>query len=231
MRHGLAVLIQQNLLYHFYEQDTKETLYEANQGAAYGLVRSGKFVEVAEAKFGTTGQDLVRNLLLLGQATVSDLIDFCQADKLQQAGENSGDYSMSGMNGHPQRDPYTEQLESVLSELREIGFVVAVTPRMFCSPTDTRNEIEKAILKEQYGGSTKGTKQKEELEHSVRDHLQALRSEEMQWKSKGKKRALNGDANGMNGNTKRRRTSLGEVKTNGSYNEGYGGFRLEVGFL
>jgi DNA-directed RNA polymerase III subunit RPC3 len=200
-------------------------LYEANQAAAYALVRSGKFVEIAEARYGIVGQSLVRKLLLLGQATVSDLIEACQSEKQQENGESNGADAENGTNGNSHHSFHVLQLEHTLSEICEGGFVEAVTSRMFRSPIDTRNEIEKTLLKGTYGGSTKGTKQKEELEVSVREKLQALRDEDMEWKSKGKKRAPNGDLNGTNSNAKRRRLS------NGNHNQGYEGLRLEVGFL
>lgn len=221
LRHGLAVLIQQNLIYHFYEHDTKETFYEANVTAAYSLARSGKFIEIAEARYGSVGQNIVRNLLLLGQATVSNLIEACQSEKQQENGVGPS----NGMNGNGHHNPFADQLEHTLSELYEVGFVEAVTSRMFRSPTDTRNEIEKTILKGSYGGSTKGTKQKEELEEIVREKLQALRDEDMEWKSKGKKRAHKGDLNGANGNSKRRRLS------NGDHAQVYEGIRLDRDLL
>ena len=225
LRHGLAVLIQQNLIYYLYEEDTKETLYEANQAAAYALIRCGKFIEIAEAKFGSAGQSLVRKLLLLGQATVSDLIDACQSGSQQEHGESDEINVANGTNGNSYHGHAAWELENTLFELCEAGFLEAINSRMFRSPTDTRNGIEKALLKETYGGSIKGTKQKGELEAAVREKLQDLRDEDMEWKSKGRKRAHTGDLGGINSNGKRQKLS------NGNHNQGYEGLRLEVGFL
>jgi DNA-directed RNA polymerase III subunit RPC3 len=233
LRHGLAVLIQQNLIYHFYESDSDETFYEANQGAAYGLIRSGKLMEIAEGKYGSVGLDVVRNLLLLGQSKVSDLIDVCaeaktQEAKLKENGKRNG--TMNGVNGGSHITKTNKKFESTLAHLVEDGLVEVVKKSMFCSPTDTHNEIEQRLLKENFGGSTKGTKQKEELKEGIRLQLQSLRTEAAGWPPKGKKRAF-GEANGINGSSKRRKTSQGTSAVNGDYDQGHDDIRLEVGFL
>jgi DNA-directed RNA polymerase III subunit RPC3 len=243
LRHGLALLIQQNLVYHFFDVDTEETMYEANQAAAYALIRSGKFMEVAEGKYGSTGLDAVHSLLLLGQAKVSDLVDTCverehkrkQKKHKHNGGANGGANDsgvVNGMNGDSENYGYTENLESTLFQLLQAGYVEPVTRRLFRSPTDTRNEIEKNILKEKYDGSTKGTKQKDELKHIVRNQMQALRAEDINLQPVGKKRLLNGHGNGSgkNGHSKRRKFSHDDHAINGNRGYEYTSVRLEVGF-
>jgi DNA-directed RNA polymerase III subunit RPC3 len=241
LRNGLVLLIQQNLVYHFYDDDTEETLYEANKAAAYGLIRSGKFMEVAEGKYGSIGLDAVRALLLLGQAKVSDLVGTCvegehkrKQKKHKHNGEINGFGVANGVNGGSDNYEYTENLESILFQLLQAGYVEPVTQRLFRSPTDTRNEIEKNILKEKYGGSTKGTKQKDELKHIIRNQMQALRAEDMDLQPVGRKRAWNGNGNGngngTNGHFKRRKVSHDVNAINGNRGYEYTGVRLEVGF-
>jgi DNA-directed RNA polymerase III subunit RPC3 len=233
LRHGLAVLIQQNLLYHFYEKESKETYYEANQDAAYWLLRSGKIMEIAEEKFGPVGLELVRDLHLLGQAKVSTLVNECEEEKSGANGKKNGTHAVNGLNGDSNGHSVSRVKQHTIARLVEAGMVQPVKKSMFRSPADTRNEIEKGLLKERYGGSTKGTKQKEELNVSIRAELEALRSDEMQWKPKGKKRAPLGEAGRINGSTKRRRLSHSEHAVNGNHHTKYedDSAVLDVGFI
>src|SRR6266566_8001965 len=73
IRNGLAVLIQYNLLYFYVDDFAGTTTYEANPHAAYGLLRSGKLLEMAESLFGPAVKDVLQNLLVLGQTRISDL--------------------------------------------------------------------------------------------------------------------------------------------------------------
>jgi DNA-directed RNA polymerase III subunit RPC3 len=102
---------------------------------------------------------------------------------------------------------------------------------MFQSPTDTYNKIEKEVLDKFFGGSTKGIKQKEELQNKIKERLQALRLER-EWKPKemkGKKRTPNGDlTSGLNGSNKRRRLADGAVNIDHFYEDE--STRLDVGF-
>jgi DNA-directed RNA polymerase III subunit RPC3 len=119
-------------------------------------------------------------------------------------------------------------MHGMLTELLESGLIHPLFGDMFLSPTDTYDKVAKETLKEEYGGNIKGTKQKEELKEKIRERLYALRSERA-WKSKGKKRALNGNhANGVNGASKRRRLSNGAV--NGDHYFEDDGTKLDVGF-
>jgi DNA-directed RNA polymerase III subunit RPC3 len=222
------VLIQQNLIY--YSEETPETIYyEANQGAAYGLVRSGKILDVVESRYGSLSRDVVQKLLLLGHAKVCDLAETYQLNK----------EPLTNGNGHGNGNAVVEaktrihslgQLDSILYNLLEAGLLEPVTELMFRSPDDIYNEVEKDILKNEFSGSTKGTKQKEMLKTQVRDKLGYLRRESQNWKGKGNKRKFDSvPLNGNNGTSKRRRLSNGSLAVNG-HAQGDEGLRLEVGF-
>jgi len=225
LEHGLAILVQQNLIYYQEHQDLKSfettTHYEANQDAAYDLVRFGKTMEIVESRYGIIARDMVESLLLLGHAKVSDLLDAWQ-ERSQVKGKTNGHRGLNGTNGtHGEACDPIREASSVLMKLLEAGLIQPIFPRMFNSPTDTQNRIEHAI-EQTFEGGPKGVKQKAELKNRIRDKLNCMRSEVEDWKPKGKKRLLNGEVNGTNGNGKRRRLSYSDDEVNS---------RLDVGFL
>ncbi len=238
MRHGLAVLVQENLVYHHFDEDTNTTHYEANPEAAYMLLRSGKIVEIARSRYGDLAAEVMGNLFLSGHSTVKELVSghittVAEAEAKRKREERLA----NGINGQnklhlpvqaaPHSNP-TGQMHGILTELLESGLIQPLFEEMFRSPTDTYSQVEKEILQKEYGGSTKGIKQKDELKEKVRQRLQDLRSER-EWKPNGKKRPLNGNhANGANGASKRRRLSNGAV--NGDHYFEDDGTRLDVGF-
>jgi DNA-directed RNA polymerase III subunit RPC3 len=232
------VLVQENLVYHHFDEDTNATHYEAHPEAAYMLVRSGKIVEIARSRYGDLAAEIVGNLFLSGHSTVKELVSWYQAKSAEvEAKRKREERLQNGHNGQgkasaPVQTPApafsTGQIHGMLTELLESGLIQPLSGDMFLSPTDTYDNIAKETLKEEYGGNIKGTKQKEELKEKIRERLYALRSER-EWKPKGKKRSLNGNhANGVNGASKRRRLSNGAV--NGDYYIEDDGTRLDVGF-
>jgi DNA-directed RNA polymerase III subunit RPC3 len=234
LRHGLVVLVQQGLVYHNTEADTGVTHYEANPDAAYGLVRSGKIMDVIESRYGVEARDVVQNLFLLGNSNVSDLTAAYESKrKTQSNGHTNGHTTKNGANGQSKpRIISTGKLHAILERLLETGYIEIVQEGMSLSPSDTYNKIEREILQTQFGGSTKGAKQKDELKAKVQHRLRELR-ESREWKAKGKKRPLNGGVNGINGANKRRRLSNGEQTVNGDFNfdeDEDDETRLDVGF-
>jgi DNA-directed RNA polymerase III subunit RPC3 len=232
------VLVQENLVYHNFEEDTNTTHYEANPEAAYMLVRSGKIVEIVEGRYGALGADVVGNLFLIGHGTVKELVSGyesrlaeAEAEAKKKLDKKGDGHLANGVNGQSKPHPNpVGQMHGMLTELLEAGFIQPLFENMFRSPTDTYNKIEKDVLRADYGGSTKGIKQKEELKVKIQTCLQALRSER-EWKPKGKKRTLNGNhANGVNGTNKRRRLSIGGGAANGDHYFEDDGKRLDVGF-
>ncbi|CZR53957.1 related to DNA-directed RNA polymerase III chain RPC82 [Phialocephala subalpina] len=230
LRHGLAVLIQQGLVYYNQDSETGTTFYEANSDAAYGLARAGKIIGMAETRFGPAARDVVQKLFLLGNTSVSDLEAAYESKHEQHVNGNAEGSSVipNGVNEH-KASPVssTGHLHSVLNRLLEVGFIEPVVHSMFLSPADTYNKVERGILQESFGGSTKGAKQKDDLKLRVKNQLQSIRSDR-EWKGKGIKRPLNGGhVNGVNGTNKRRRLSNGSSTVSSDHLYEDDGTRLE----
>ncbi|TQS36599.1 hypothetical protein Golomagni_02944 [Golovinomyces magnicellulatus] len=220
VRHGLVVLIQQNLVYHNSDEETGITHYEADTTTAYNLVRSGKILEAVESRYGAMARDVVQNLFLLGHTKISDLEEAYQSKQKQQIFKehlNSSTSENRDTNSHrsvmQEQMCTTGQLHSVLLRLLHSGIIEEVYEHMFRSPSDTYSRIEKETLQIYFGGSTKGVKQKEELKVKVRARLQALRSDTQKWRTRVKKGTHNVEfSNGFNQMNKRRK--LSDICTN-----------------
>lgn len=223
LRLGLVVLIQQNLVYYV-EEGSQATYYEANQGAAYGLVRSGKILDIIQTRYGGVARDLVLDLFLHGHSKVGELIDQYQLKKNPPANGNA----IAAFNAQRTSNA---QLDAILYDLLEASLLEPVKNLSFRSPDDTYNEVEQTLLKSEFSGATKGTKQKEQLKMMIRDKLGAFRSEMESWKPKGNKRRADGAlVNGTNGSAKRRRYSNGSHAVNGNHAEEDESPRLDVGY-
>ncbi|POS83180.1 hypothetical protein EPUL_003891, partial [Erysiphe pulchra] len=219
VRHGLVVLVQQNLVFHNLDEDTGLTYYEANHIAAYALIRSGKLLEAVDSRYGAVARDVVQNLLLLGHTKISQLEGAYEMRNKQQILKNH-DLTSNLENGEIKgQSNYNEeyistpgQFHSTILKLLQVGVLEEVSEHMFRSPSDTYNRIEKETLQLYFGGSTKGNKQKEELKHKVRARLQSLRSDTQKWQIIDKRKPTNGQfSNGVNRMNKRRKLTNGDV--------------------
>lgn len=220
LRHGLAVLIQQNLVYHHLDEVSNTTFYEANQSAAYNLVRSGKVLEIVGSRYGAAAEDVMQNILVFGSIKVSDLADAYISAQKHVNGNNGIPNGTNGTNGTSDGLIRSAgQLDAVLYKLLEAEFLEPVVPNMFISPSDTYSNMEREVLQVFFGGSTKGVKQKDELKTKVRDRLQALETERKRWRPTGNKRPSTFNTNGVNGINKRRKLSNGIDSINGHHEE------------
>ncbi|RKF65850.1 DNA-directed RNA polymerase III subunit rpc3 [Erysiphe neolycopersici] len=235
VRHGLVVLVQQNLVFHNLDEETGLTYYEANHIAAYALIRSGKFLEAVESRYGAVARDVVQNLLLLGHTKISQLEGAYEMRNKQQILKNH-DHTSTTENGEikGQRNYKEEyistpgQFHSTILKLLQVGVLEEVSEHMFRSPSDTYNRIEKEILRLYFGGSTKGNKQKEELKHKVRARLQSLRCDTQKWQIGVKRKPTNGEfTNGVNCMNKRRKLANGDTNHNNENNYEDDGTRLD----
>ncbi|KKZ63191.1 DNA-directed RNA polymerase III subunit rpc3 [[Emmonsia] crescens] len=98
VRHGLAVLIQQHLIYHYTSLDDGITYYEASWRTAYNLVRSGRILQLVEEKFGDYAAKVLSTILDLGHVRISYLETLPQLRP--QAPSKAGKVTtINGLNG------------------------------------------------------------------------------------------------------------------------------------
>ncbi|KAK3944492.1 DNA-directed RNA polymerase III subunit RPC3 [Diplogelasinospora grovesii] len=232
IRHGLAVLLQHNLLFYQVDPETQTAAYEANADYAYNLLRTGKILEMVDTSYGGPAKDVMQSLLLLGQTRISDLTAAYQ-EKIDQATKATNTHKMeiddeneaNGVNGHSHSPKKPDlpvksiaQLNSILSRLVEAELIDAVHARTFQSPDDIFRDVEKEVIKTHFPNGVKGGKAKIELEESIAEGLRKVRSD-----SKSLKRKLEQNA----GAAKRRKLfsngglngSLNGSATNGVHDE------------
>ncbi|KAG5288100.1 RNA polymerase III subunit Rpc82 [Histoplasma ohiense] len=73
VRHGLAVLIQQRLIYHYTSLDDGIAYYEASWMTAYNLVRSGRILQLVEERLGKYVAKVLSTILYHGHVRISYL--------------------------------------------------------------------------------------------------------------------------------------------------------------
>ncbi|EHK98861.1 putative DNA-directed RNA polymerase III subunit RPC-3 [Glarea lozoyensis 74030] len=247
LRHGLVVLVQQNLIYHHTDSVTGVTHYEANYNAAYALLRSGKIMSFVETRHGVLAREIVHNLLLLGHTKISDLLDAYEAQKKEQfrlaqlareeaqrqQEEEQEEAAQSDENGDLNGvteirsdtqipDPISAssgQIHTALARLFNAGLIERVVDSMFRSPADIQDELEKELARESSGG-VRTAKQKIEIANRLKHKIRDLRREGTEWRPHPRKRPFNGDhANGVNGASKRRRLSSGAANGESNYED------------
>lgn len=209
LRHGIAVLIQHNLLFYHIDSGADFAFYEANIAHAYNLIRTGKILEMVDTSFGAPAKDVVQSLLLSGQTRVSDLIAAYQ-DKIDQGNKTAATYGeddgfgagTNGVNGDasPAKKSgllikSTAQLNSVICRLVEAQLIDVVHSKTFESPQDILKTVEKEVMDKHFRGGIKGNKAKVELQERIIEGLRKVRSE-----SKSLKRKLE-----QNGTTAKKR--------------------------
>lgn len=155
-KHGLSVLIQQHLVLWYTSPDDHITLYEANTAVAYSLVRSGKYIQIAEAHAGQYAGKVISNLLLLGHARVGDLV------QAYGVGSSKGTHAHSAViHGKPGetfstsfnrtedriegKNTTLESIHGTLCDLLQAELVSRVHISHFRSDADNRSEAEKVV--------------------------------------------------------------------------------------
>ncbi|KAM0340700.1 hypothetical protein ACHAPU_010372 [Fusarium lateritium] len=170
LRNGLAVLIQQNLIYHHKAPNTDVTNYQANADACYNLVRSGKILDVVETQYGIAERELAQTLMLLGHARIADLSQAFGSRAPKANGHTNGN--------HDSRDGLIESeshLNSVLFRLIRAEIVETVRPESFRNPRDAYREIEDDVTKPRPG--EKVTKGKIEAQREVIERTRTYRDQ------------------------------------------------------
>ncbi|KUI58009.1 DNA-directed RNA polymerase III subunit RPC3 [Cytospora mali] len=193
LRHGLVVLLQNNLLY--YSIELGHAVYTANSDAAYNIVRIGKILDMIGTIYGEEEKEVMQNLLSMGHAKVEDLRDAYQA-KFKQAAR-----LMPAANGdahHDEEEPagakknsktglYVNslaQLDDVLCRLIQAELVAKVSEDSFRSPEDRYKSVEEEITKTFFAGGIRGTKGKEEYAVKMSKRLREMRDEPFSLKRK-----------------------------------------------
>jgi DNA-directed RNA polymerase III subunit RPC3 len=149
-------LIQQNLAF-WYTSEDEVTAYEANTSAAYALARAGKYVKLAEDRFGEFAGGIISNLLLLGHARVGDLAKAykftCPGNINGVVGTNDGVRNPSHTplseskpdNNLKEVGPTLESLHQALCDLLRARLIVVVHESHFRTDADNRAEAEKEV--------------------------------------------------------------------------------------
>lgn len=215
LRHGLVVLVQNNLLY--WKIESGHAIYAPNVDAAYNIVRIGKILDMIGAVYGEEEKEVTQNLLSMGHAKVEDLRDAYQA-KFKQAArhattingdanhDDDDDDDNEGASGEVKKDSKTglyvkslEQLDDVLCRLIQAELVGTVTEESFRSLEDRYKSLEDEIIKTFFAGGIRGTKGKEDYAIRRAKRLREVRDEPLSLKgtlqskiSMSKRRKLSG---------------------------------------
>ncbi|ORY63960.1 RNA polymerase III subunit RPC82-domain-containing protein [Pseudomassariella vexata] len=158
VRHGLVVLTQQNLIYHYTDPDTSITHFEANSEAAYNIVRHGKILNIIHRNYGEDSARLVHQVLNLGHVKISDLAKQYKTARQEPGTANGAANGISSDTADNDSDYEGEALDMV-AQLIAVGILEPVNARTFQSPEDVRAGIEKDIM-ESYPSGVRGAKQK-----------------------------------------------------------------------
>lgn len=149
LRNGLSVLIQQNLLYHNTDSDSRGTNYEANPDACYSLVRVGKILEAIESQYGTAERDLVQTLLQLGFARIADLTQAFKGRAPKANGHHTnGSSDASGLIDSE------SHLHAVLGRLIQAEIIETMRADSFRNPREVHREIEQEMTRTAPGEKT-----------------------------------------------------------------------------
>ncbi|OLN86212.1 DNA-directed RNA polymerase III subunit RPC3 [Colletotrichum chlorophyti] len=182
LRHGLAVLVQQNLVYH--ETDEKKTIgtYEANPDGCYNLIRAGKIIEMVGTEYGPAEQEVVQIIMQLGHARVSDLMQAFEGRDGPGINGNhainghiNGGNSKSRVNGHASAQS-SHNLHTILNRLVAAEIVDQVGPKTFRNPEDVYREIEEEVTKTAPGERTTA-RNKELMQQEIAKRLREAREE------------------------------------------------------
>ncbi|KAI0025850.1 RNA polymerase III subunit RPC82 [Xylariomycetidae sp. FL0641] len=227
VRHGVAVLIQQSLIYYTTDHDTAVSFYDANPAAAYNLVRVGKILSMIENLYGNSAKQLVHDALLLGNTEIVELVkhhlrEQRRSEGLVNGGSHAehdndqehvnGDSLPNGhVNGNAASDPFTEpkdcptseEVYDILAQLIADGILETVTAPMFQSPQDLKTSIEQEVMKD-YPNGVRGAKQTNEYDLAVKQQYRGVRSERTTLKTRLREKTM------FESNAKRRKLMSGK---------------------
>ncbi|KAK6210897.1 RNA polymerase III subunit C82 [Pestalotiopsis sp. IQ-011] len=162
VRHGLVVLIQQNLIFHHTLPDTDVTHYEANVEEAYNIVRIGKILDAVHRGYGQLAKELVHRVLVNGHIRMDSLTKHRSAGlangEARTNGYTNGAASESSTTEH-EDDDQSRQTFDTIAHLIAVGILEPLNLDLLQPPDDLRAEIESDVMRE-YPTGLRGTKQK-----------------------------------------------------------------------
>ncbi|CAK7566585.1 MAG: RNA polymerase III subunit C82 [Sporothrix epigloea] len=199
LRHGLAVLLQYDLLYFYVSGPDRSTVYEAKPAAAYNLLRTGKVLEMVGTLYGPDARDVMQSMFALGHTRIADLKEAYKAkiDKAAAMDNDgttgtsyryaNGDQEEAYTNGNtPHQDASQtsrnnairslNHLNSVLCRLIHAEVVEVVTPASFKSFPDRQSEAREKVMTTYFPDGVRGAKKKE-FETRMSEELYNLRDE------------------------------------------------------
>ncbi|KAI1813330.1 RNA polymerase III subunit RPC82 [Poronia punctata] len=208
VRHGLALVIQHNLIFYNTDPDSGATTYDANPQASYYLARVGKILEIIDRKYGTVAKELVNDLLMLGRVEIVDLVRYIKRNRGRKNttnGHQGADHDfedqdhddpfnddslyVNGNNGTEDGANSTEDIYNTLAQLIAAGVIETVSASMFQSPQDLKASIEQDCLKE-FPNGIRGAKVTTEFDTMVRSRIKAIGAERTTTKRKLQQSAL-----------------------------------------
>ncbi|SPO05712.1 related to DNA-directed RNA polymerase III chain RPC82 [Cephalotrichum gorgonifer] len=212
VRHGLAVLIQHDLLYYTVNEETNTTTYEANTTSCYNILRVGRIVDLVGTVYGRAEQEVVRHLLSLGHVQIADLAQAFGAqgastvESTLDAEDTESALKTNGDSGdHTETAPFIKSvfhLHEVIARLIQWEILEVVDAGSFTNPEAIYNEIEQAYAKK--AASVKSSKGKDDLAREKACELRAARD-----RGKELKRQLDSEAPVPD--TKRRKLTNGQA--------------------
>ncbi|MBE7180415.1 MAG: hypothetical protein INR71_04245 [Terriglobus roseus] len=204
LKHGLVILLQHHLAFHRTDERDGLTYYEANLDGAYALVRAGKSIDIVREKFGEGAAQVASNLLLLGHASVKDLVDSYQLKSNGDVDQNDQPNGTNGLLAADAEIRSLEQLHTTLHKLKRASLVDAVTTKTFMSRADIDAEaasIARRSMPDQK--APRGKKEKDRYDRIVHSLKRRWRDSDMDEQDEDeygpKRRKTNGSTNGVNG--------------------------------
>lgn len=175
-------MIQHHLIYHFTSLDDGNTYYEANPQAAYSLVRSGKILQLVEARLGQYAAKVLEAIMTLGHTSIAHLetLPELQPNKEHIPNGSGPDESKAEANGEDKDDadaPNGDQavvekparLHPTLKGLASHGYIHRVREAHFQSPNDNWLDASRIISSRPDVKQMKGKQQAAEIEEKAKD--------------------------------------------------------------
>jgi DNA-directed RNA polymerase III subunit RPC3 len=166
------VLVQAGLLYHHTTSEGR-TFYEANPRNAYYLIRSGRFIDIVDKRYGKAAAVVVVQLLLLGFASIGQLKKSSQkhdgsARTTADAPQSDGAKSTSFQHV-PAHTCFELELDNALKTLINQGLVCRLRHAYLQTEADNRQIAEGKVYSIQALSAVKGTKAKEEIAAKIEE--------------------------------------------------------------